>query len=262
MAITDQLGAPAATSYKQGYYTLNRIWRCEAAVAAPVTPTNLNYIVQIEIGEPSYRVDVDVYQQGGGDDYTKVRKGPTWTGTITVLGGKIGDVLKDIFGLTWSTAGDAMVALNHDDDYPEIIWEAVCRDVDNSTHLFSLIIQDLVIDSKGLSSPMEYSDETIPFHTYHMPFLLCSGSELVYDQFAGDGSTTDFTASSTPLNLTTASNYDDLVLDDCVFIKTKTSTASTGTRQKSGVSAAGGVFTYSTAPAASSTVQLLYAKAT
>ena len=59
MSVGTQLGAPSDTSYQQGYYTLNRIHRCEASAAAPVTPVNVEYVVQIEVGEPSYRVDVD-----------------------------------------------------------------------------------------------------------------------------------------------------------------------------------------------------------
>lgn len=260
MAYTDQLSAPPASSYKQGYYTLNRFVRCEASVAAPTAFTNLDYIVQVDIGEPSYRVDVEIFEQGAGDERTKVRKGPRWDGTITVLGGKVGNVLASILGLTWGTANDAAVMLNRDNDYPVLIWEAVCRDADNVTHLFSLVIQDMIIDSKGLTNPLAYADEPIKFHTYHVPFLICPGSELVYDQFNGDGSTTTFTASSTPLTLTTASNYDDLDYNQIVYVKQKASGDSTGTRKKSGWSYSGGNFVATTAPAVSSTVQILYAK--
>ena len=91
--------------------------------------------------------------------------------------------------------------------------------------------------------------------------MLMAGAELVYEQFDGDGSTTDFVLGNTPLNLATAASWDHLYFDDFVYIKTKASTASTGTIQTSGYSLTTATITATTAPASGTTLQVLYAKA-
>jgi len=260
MSLTDQLGKPASTSRQTGRYTLHRAHRCEASVAAPVTPINLNNIESIELAAPTYD-SAEIYQQGGDDEYYMYKNNYRWTGNIIVHKGKAPYVLSQLKGITWDTGNDTAIPLRDDNDYPNVHWEAVARDIDNSTHLFTLLIQDMIIDVPGFSNPMDYSDVTIPFHTSHMPLFLAAGSEVVYDQFSGTGSAVDFTLSSTPLRLLSATSSNDLVLDQTVFVKVKLSTESTGTRKMSGVSYAGGIVTFTTAPAASSTVQILYAKA-
>ena len=118
----------------------------------------------------------------------------------------------------------------------------------------------MIIDVPGFENPLDYTDVTIPFHTYHMPLFIASGTELVYDVFTGDGSTTSFTLSDTPLKIATASDYRDLVLDNVIFVKVKASGASEGTRQTSGISYSAGAVSFTTAPASGSSIQILYVK--
>ena len=266
MALTDQLGAPVESGHKMGRFSLNRIVRCEAAVATPVVWTNLSNVVAIEISDPSWDYEADVFQQGGGDEKTHIQRGPRWDGTITVIGGKVGDMLATLFGETWTTAGNTAMSLRSDDDSPMIIWEAICRDSNNSTHLFSLVIQDMIMDSLGMANPMDYADISIPFHTYHEPFLLCTGAEMVYDRWdATPGTATYSTSCGTPLELVTAASHDDWHYDNMVFCKNMDNSDSEtiGHRVTSGVALSGGTLTFTTGtPAASDEVSVLYAKAT
>ena len=260
MSLTSQLAAPTKDALQKGKFTLHRLVRSEASVAAPVTPVEMSYIQSFTLNEPSFD-ETDIFHQGGGDESTKDKTNYEYTGSFTVLKGKSGEFLKNIRGITWDAANDAAIPLRVDDDNPMVHWEAVCRKSDNSSHLFSLFLQDLKFDDPGFDNPMDYSDLTINFRTKHMPLLIATGAEMVYDEWAGDGSTTDFTLSATPLTLATASSYEDLVLDNAVFVKTKASGSTTGTRQTSGISIASTTLTFTTAPAVGSTVQCLYAKA-
>ncbi|MDD5543896.1 MAG: hypothetical protein PHX83_12050 [Acidobacteriia bacterium] len=264
MAKTDQLGAPAANSHQMGRFTLNRFVRQEATVAAPVVWTNMSYITQIEIGEPSWDYEADIFQQGGGDDKTHIRRGPRWDGTLTILGGKAWTDLATFYGQTWSTAGTGVLSLRQENDLPVGHWEAICRDSDNVTVLFSLVIQDMVIDDIGFTNQMDYGDRTIKFHTYHEPFVLCSGAEMVFDKFNATPTTAVYQMSSgTPVTLVTATSHDDWDYDTAVFVKLKDKSDSwTTKRVKSGITiGASGTITFTTGtPAASDVVSCLWAK--
>jgi len=265
MAINTQLGAPPASTYKKGRFTLNRIYDCEASVAAPVSPTNLNSVVQIDWGEPSWDNEADVFQQGGGDEKTQIKRGPRWDGTITVLGGSVGNLLSSLTGLTWGTGSGAYAAMSmrRDGDNPNVIWEAICRDADNKDHLFSVVLQDIIIDDLGWSNPMEYTDSTIPFHTYHEPFFLLKDTELVYDVIQAGSSTVEWALSATPISLASPSLQNDWDVETLVYVKTKTSSASTGTRKRSGVAVTNASLAFSPAvgtPASATVLQVLFAK--
>jgi hypothetical protein len=261
MSLTGQLAAPTKDALQKGRFTLNRVYRCEASVAAPVSASNISYIQSVTL-DPATFDETEIFHQGGGDESTTDRINYRWTGSINVLKGKAPYVLSQLRGITWDTGNDAAIPLRWDNDYPQVHWEAIVRKSDNTDHIFTLLIQDMVIDDPGFDNPLDYSDLTIPFHTKHMPLFVAEDAEVVYDEFSGDGSTTDFTLSSTPLNLATASSYEDLVLDNIVHCKVKASGESTGTRQTSGISVSGTTFTFTSAPAAGSTVQVLYVKAT
>jgi len=267
MAITDQLGAPPTNAHLMGRYALHRFVRCEATAAAAtaVAWTNMSYIVAVDVGEPTWDYEVDVYQQGAGDNKTHIRRGPRWDGTITVLAGKIGTVLAQFKGATWTTAGAAVMSLRMDDDDPEIIIESVMRDADNTDHLFTRVIQDIIIDDMGDSSPLDYSDKVIPFHTYHEPFLLCADAQMVYHVYNATPGTATYTQSSgTPLTLVTATSHDDWHYDNMVFCKVKDNSAgdTIGKRVTSGVALSGGTLTFTTGtPAASDKVYILFAVA-
>lgn len=259
---TDQLNAATKDALQKGKFTLNQYLRCEASVAAPVSWNNLSYIQSVTLGPATFD-ETMIFHQGGGDEKTKDRTNYNWIGNINLLKGKGPEGLASLRGITWNSSGDdAGIPLRVDNDYPMIHWQSLIRKSDNSDHLFTLLIQDMVIDDPGFDNPLDYADFGMPFHTQHMPILLAEDAQAVYDEFNADGSTTNFTLSSTPLTIATASDYDDLVLDNVVFVKVKASGDSTGTRQTSGISYSGGDIVFTTAPAVSSIVQVLYAKLT
>ncbi len=267
MSVSTQLSAPPSTVHKKGRFTLNRIVRCEATATAPVSWTNMTNVVAVEWGEPSWDEETDILQQGAGDLKTHIKHGPRWDGTITVLSGSFGEVVAKIQGITWGTTSATQygaISMRMDNDYPQVIWEAVCRDDDNKTHLFSACVQDMIIDDLSFSNPMDYEDATIPFHTYHEPFLLTGGAELVYDQWTATGSgatLTTYTLSATPIRLASPSIDNDWYWSKLVYAKTKSSSASTGTRWVEDVTVATTTVALAT-PTAGDTVQILYAKIT
>ena len=262
MAINTQLGAPGSSTHKKGRFTLNRVLDCDATAATPVTPTNLGAVVSIDFGEPSWDNEANVFQQGGGDEKTQIKRGPRWDGTITILGGSVGEVLSTLYGLTWGTGSGeyAAMSLRRDNDYPDVIWEAICRDADNKTHLFSVVIQDMIIDDGAWSNPLEYSDGTIPFHTYHEPFYLKDGCELMMDVITAGSAEVEWALSGTPITLASPSLQDDWDVGDLVYVKTKASGASTGTRKRSNVTITNASLQFTAGtPASGTTLQVLYA---
>jgi len=266
MSVTSVLAKPLAATHQMGRFTLNRIVREDAAVLAPVVWVNVEGIVAVNYGEPTWEYEYDILQQGAGNEKTHVKRGPMWKGTITVLKGDMGDFLAAIDGVTWGTA-QAVISSRMDNDNPMVHWEAVCRDANNNTHLYSLVIQDMIIDDWSFDNPMEYSDGVIPFHTYHEPFLLCTGKEMVFDKFAATPTTIVYTTSnSTPATLLSSTNHSDWDLDNAVFVKNQDDSAGdlTGKRIRSGVTFSGASLTWTTAasPAASDEISILYAKAT
>lgn len=220
MAVTDKLNKPDANAHQMGRFTLNRIFLVDGAAAAPVVPTNLENIVQIDYGAPSWDFEADVLHQGSAEK-THKQYGPRWDGTITVLSGKVVDVLATLQNLTMGAGGHVAISTRMDNDLPVVIWEAICRDDDNSTHLFSLIIQDMILDNIALENPIDYADKTIPFHTYHEPFLLYAGYHMVYELFASAATPGSLHLSATPATLVSHSNHDDWDFDKLVYIKHK-----------------------------------------
>ena len=263
MALTDQLGPPASNSLLVGRYTLHKFVRCEASAgdATAIVWANLTNIVSITVDKPSWDYEADGYQQGGGDDKLHVRRGPKWTGKIECHAGKVFDVLALLKGLTWTTAGTAGISLRQENDYPDVIIQSIAREGDNSTHVFSRVLQDLIIDDMGVDSPMDYADREIPFHTYHEPFPICGGSQLVYHIWDATAGTPTYTSTGTPLTIITSASHDDWSFDNMIFCKLKDNSAgdAVGKRLTTGVSLAGGTLTFTTGtPAASDTVYALY----
>ena len=259
MAITHQHGAPGVNVIQEGKFASNRTYQVVASALTPVSATNMDYIIAVDVddGAPD---TMDIFQQGGGNERSVLERGWKWSGTITVHKGKMPYVLSQLLNVTWDTGNDAVIPFKIPDDFPHVHWEAICREKDNTTHLFTLVIQDMIIEKGSFSNPLDAADGTIPFHTYYPPCYLSANAELVYDVWTGDASTVDFTPSSTPLNLLTAADHDDFLLAQAFSIKEKASTASTGTRQMSGYSYGSSKFTATTAPAASTLVQILYAR--
>jgi hypothetical protein len=150
-------------------------------------------------------------------------------------------------------------------DEPQIILESIFRRRDNETHVFSRVLQDLILDSKGHDNPMEYADDVINLHTYYPPFYVYAGYEAVLDVWAATPSTNTYTLSSTPATILTASSHDFWEFDNAAFIKNKDDSAgdSVGVRLTSGVSISGVTMTFTAGtPATSDVISCLYVTAT
>ena len=266
MSSTSVLGAPAKNAYLMGRFTLHRFVRCEATAgdATAISWQNMSNVVSIDIDEPTWDFEADVYHAGGGNEKRHIRSGPRWNGTITVLGGKIGDTLRLLQEVTWDDSTQAVLSPRMDKDDPEIIIESICRDHDNGTHLFTRVIQDAILDDMGDALGLDYADKVIPFHTYHEWFLLATSAEMVYHVWSATPSTATYTISnSTPLSLLTATSHDDWAFDNMVFCKVKDNSAgdSIGKRVTAGVSLSGDELVFTTGtPAATDQVYCLFAK--
>lgn len=262
MAVTDQLGAPGVEKQVHGKFTLARFVRVEADAAAPVVWTNIYGLQAWRLGDPTPDVSEPVFQQGGGNERSIKEFGYTWPVEIDFLKGDSYTELAAFYGQTFTSAGSAFLPFVKQNDYPKIHLEMIIRDSSNSTHLASILIPDLVIESTSWDHPIDASLITIKGYTRRLPGAIASGCEAVYDVFTGTGSTTAFTLSATPLTCETASNWQDLYYDNLLIVKEKATSASTGTPQTSGYSASGVTLTATAAPAASTKVQTLYIKAT
>lgn len=264
MAVTDQLGTPSIAYEVDGKYTLARLHRLAATTAAPVTPVNIYGIQGVSADPPAPTIEREVFQQGGGDESLLIKRGFRYSGSLSIKSGAVGAFISNMLGKTWTTAGEAALPMRMP-DIPLACLELVARREDNSTHLFSKVFQDVILRETNFGSPMEDEVIDIPFYSKHDPFILASGAEMVLDKFDGDGSTTDFTLSGTPLTLVeTDDDYrDDWAVDTLVYVKIWASaTATEGTRQMSGISETTGTLTITTAPTAAQTVEVLYAVAT
>jgi len=262
MSVSDQLGAPDVNNVVEGRFTLHKYHLCNASVAAPVTPVNIEAVQDVSAEPYSWGVEKEIFQQGGGDESLTIKRQPRYNGVIRMQAGKVGDFIAALLGITWSSAGEAALPLRMH-SYPIATLEAICRTADNETHLFSKVYQDIILKDFNFGSPMDDEIIEIPFMSKHDPFIIPQGTELVYDQFSGDGSTTDFTLSSTPLTATNVSDLarEDWELDDLVYVKVKGASDNEGTRQRSGVSVSDTTLSFTTAPASGATVQVLYIKA-
>ena len=261
MAWNTQLAQPAENDVKQGRYTLCRFVRCEASVAKPVVWANVSGIQNVSIDEVSWGQTTNIHQQGAGDESLELRRDPMTTGSIEFLGGEAPTQIAALLGLTWTAAGTAAIPFFRESDYPAVTFELVVREDDNATHLYSVCYPDAIITGLDWPNPMEEGNVTIRFKTQREPFYLANKTEAVYDEFTGDGSTVAFTLSGTPVPLVTAANQRYWDYANFAYIKEKATGASTSTLMKSGYSDTGVTLTATTAPAASTVVQALYAKA-
>jgi len=259
-AVTDQLGALNSDYEVDGLYTLPRFFRHAAAVATDIQPINIAGVQEVTAEGYSWGIERDSFQQGGGAVPRTTKRNPKYSLNISIKGGYVGTFLTNMLGQSWSTYFAVplrfpITAL--------ITLELVVRKADNESHLYSKCYQDLILQEFNVGSPMEDEIVTIPFMSYHDPFILNSGYHLVYDKFSGDGSTTDFSLTGTPVALVDTNELakEDWELDDMVFVKTKLSTDDEGTRQRTGISQSSGTLTYTTAPASGSEVEALWAEA-
>ena len=259
MAITDWVDAPTLAKVPEGYDALHRIWVLGDSTAAPLTPINVTGVQNITTTPFAPQTTKQVYQQGSGEDeFYEKRRQFQHDFTVQMLSGDVETFIANIKGLTMGT-DYAQPLTAHGD--PLIHWEIVVREPDG-THIFSKIYRELILREWAYNAPMEDEIVDIPFYSKFSPFTLYTGSELVVDKFDGDGSTTEFTLSSTPKQLTTATNKEhiDWYYDELVSVVYKTDSQDYGTHQKSGYSNATTTLTASTAPAASSVLTVTYAK--
>ena len=262
MAVTAQLGAPLLTKVNEGYFNLSRYVVHAATAATPVAFSNISGIQGITMEPLTWERTADVYHQGGGDERLHIERGPRCSLEIQMLAGYVPDFLAAVQGVTFSAGGYKALPMRFD-DYAKITLEVAYRREDNKTHMFTEVYQDLILQEFAFNSAMENNVVSVPFYSYHDPFVVLAGYELVYDVFTGDGSTTAFTLSSTPVDVTNTAltAKEDWILDNCVFVKVKATTDVQGIRQKSGFTLASTTLTAATAPAASSRVEVLYIKA-
>jgi len=253
-------GAPGANDNLLGKFTDIGFYIPEASSPEnPATRIELDMVQSFNVGPPEIDFSSKVFQFGGGNKYYNQQIGRTWPFTITFLQGAAFVEVAKILGVTHSIASDAIIPMTKQNDYPNLILEAACRDQDNSTHAGSVIMPDVILDDIPFDQVLDDSPFTLTGSFKVAPALLCDGASLAYEQFDGDGSTTDFICDSTPLNLTTAANWDHLYYDDFFYIKLKLTGESTGTISTSGYSLSTATITATTAPAASSVLQVLYA---
>lgn len=262
MSVSDFLSAPTINSVPEGVDALHRVWVLGDSTAAPITPRNVTGVQNITASPFTPQMTKQVYQQGSGEDaYYEKRSRFEYDFTVQLLSGEVEAFIADIKNITMGT-DYALPMTAHSD--PLIHWEIVVRKPDG-THLFSKVYRDLILREWNFNSPMEDEIVDIPFKSRFSPFMLYTGAELVVDKFAGSGSTTDFTLSSTPINLSDVSTHRehiDWYWDELVGIIYKTSAQDFGTHVRTGYSNSGTTLTATTAPAASSVLTVTYAKMT
>jgi len=262
MSIKDQLEAPSLDKMINGRFTLCRIHRLGAPVAVPVPPVNIEGIQEIKTGPLNPGYERQVFLKNS-DEPVNLGRYCDYAGIIRIESGYASTFISQLLGITWSSVGYAVVPLRFP-GLPLAVLEAVCRREDNDTHLFTKVYQDIVLKNFNFGSPQEEEIVDIPFYSIHDPFLLCAATEVVLDKFTGDGLTTEFTLSATPVSLIDL-NYpsaEDWDFPNLVYVKIKEQDALTGIRQRSGVSVNGNILVFENAPPMNTELSVLYARLT
>lgn len=261
-AVTDQLGAPASTKYVHGENTLHRYHLLAAGAAAPVTPVNINSVQDAAADAVTFRKSVDLMQQGGGDEYYKYQASPEYNMSIKMYGRDVPAFIAAIRNVsTWGSGYYALPLVFNDD--PLINLESIYRLPDNLTHVGTKVYQDLKLRPFNWGSVNDNQVVDVLFRSQYFPFTLYEGYHMCLGKWAGDGSTTTFALGGTPVALWDIAKgwKDQFLLDNLVYCKVWASGATQGVRQKSGVSIVSTDLVFSTAPAASTTVEAFWAVA-
>ena len=262
MAVTDFLAAPDITKVPEGVDSLHRVWVLADTVAAPITPRNVTGVQNLTPTAITPQMTKQVFQQGSGEDnYFEKRSRFQHDLTVQLLSGDVEDFIADIKNVTLGT-DYTLPMIAHSD--PLICWEHVVRKPDG-THLWSEVYRNLILREWTMPSPMEDAVVDISFYSKYTPLMVYTGYELVVDRFDGDGSTTEFTLSSEPVQIADVSasrEVVDLYYDEMIDIIYKTSAQDFGTLQRSGYSNSTTTVTATTAPAASSELTISYIAAT
>jgi len=260
MAVTDWVAAPTISSVPEGYNALHRIWVLSDSVTAPLVPYNVVGVQNMTTTTFTPGNTKPVYNQGAGeDDSFEKRSLFQHDLTVQMLSGEVETLIARIKNKTMGTDYALPMVAGTD---PVIHWELIVRKPDG-THLFSKVWRNLIMREWKFDSPMEDEVVDVPFYSKLSPFMLYTGSELVVDKYTGDGSTTDFTLSGSPLNLTDASDEElqDWYYDELVQVNYKLTTDTYGKLEKTGWSNATDTLSRSVAPVASSVVTATYVKA-
>jgi len=263
MSKNSHLGAPGSDSLIEGKMAVAQFHRYGASVAAPVTVDVLTSVQGVDIGAPSFTNTKMAHRYGSGDRALELNTGIEGTGNITCLPGLADDDIATMLGVTWGT-GDKAAVQKIAPTHPIGALEVIYRDVDESTVLFSSLVSEMILLPSGITTDLETGNIQIPFKYKGIePLDIVTGAHAVLDKFSGDGSTVAFTLSDTPLDLADSSldHNKHWVVDNAVFVKVKTTGNEAGDIQKTGFSIATTTLTFTTAPAASSEIEVLYVAA-
>lgn len=257
-SLTSFLGAPDITKITDGRYNLHRYFRCDAAVAAPITPVNIQQAQEITVGAVSYDESAKVFQIGGGAEYMTDKKFPTWDGNIKMLGGYVGTFQAALLGQTWDKTSYAAISTGYN-DYPLAHIEAQCADEDG-TLLHSMIYMNVFWKDWAAQATLGRDDITMPIGGKYIPFMISPDVQMVVDKYTTDASEVNFTLSSTPikiLEVASARLRHSIFLEKIIQARLKLSSQVFGTLYTSGVEVTGDVVTFTTAPAAG-TLEICY----
>jgi len=266
MGVADQLGAPSIGHIVDGLFSLVRVWRKVATVAAPVVPSNVYAIQNLTMDAPAPRISRETFQYGGGGEGLDIKRDYRFTGSFQMLAGYVPTFISGLLGNTWTAAGEGAVPF-YMPTYPIFNAECVCRRENNTTHLFSLVFQDCILLPFNFSIAQENAVVDVPFMSKHEPFLLASGLEMVMDKYTADGSTAIFTLSGgTPKTIVETDDAEryDWIFDTIPYVTIYDTAAAvtTGVRQKSGITQATSTIHFTTPPTALKIIETFYAKAT
>ena len=243
-----------------GKYILNQYGLNASAVAAPITLKDLRGIQDVTL-EPNESTE-EVFHQGGGNESLEYVTDLKWEGQMTITGGEIRQIA-DLLGLTIGASGQYGIPQRMD-PYPKGFISRRLYKRDGTTLIGVELLIDIILKHiPNIAGGLDLNNLTIPIKSNWSPYFLID-AEPVYDKFSGDGTTTDFTLSNTPVKIEDAANSLELVNDYAFFVKIKNSGDKVGTRQTSGFSITPSTKTlsFTTAPASGSEIEVLYAKAT
>lgn len=262
MSVYDVLGAPSKTAQPEHVFTLPRMVRVNAATAAPTAQANLTGVTEVTISGISFKMQKELPMHGSGWQKRRLRQDPEVTGNLIIYRGYLKSVLDQIFGVDSATYFGSYLANKL--DIPEIHLHEVVRDYDNKTIIDTMVYPNLRIDPVPVAHPIDSSLVTIPWKSDCIPFAIKAGYEVVYDQFATDGSTVEFTLSSTAVPIADCTYEDQAgfqTIDELALVLLKPSGSDEGYKVDAGFTFGTNKLTFTTAPAASGVLKVLYIKA-
>lgn len=257
--IYNTLGKVPRTAEPKGVYSLNMIVPVEGiSGASAVTKLEVSYIKQIKISAPSTET-LTLMQQAAGDNIAEYVSNPKWTGSIICYRGKAKVVLAQLLGIVTGSYYGLNSFLSS--GLPAVHWEQVIRDVNNYTHIQTIIFEDMILMPSAWDNPIGAADFEIPFYCRRKFSFLDAGYEMVYNRLASSGSGLSYTLSATPVPIADSTLWDQQEFNRMFSLKIKATADSTGTIvQGAACSIAGTTITFTTAPVAGQ-LQALYPKA-